>query len=134
MSEFLGGPEGSYPEAEAVSDELFRMKEELCPPPGPADLRIQLVLDIPGPLWAVDYEGVRKGSFSSTKRMMAMTVAIPPELSIPEIRKYLGDALAETIDLAKSYVKRRKVALSTGALERAINELIVRLRSHTSSG
>ena len=129
VSAFLGGQRGSYTEAEAAVDELFRLKEEVCPPPGTADLKIQLIFDIPGPMVPVDYEGVRTGRFSGAKQMLVVQVAVPEGLTGSEIRRYLREALGEMVELAKAYVKRRKLPLSTEALERAVGELIARLRA-----
>ena len=129
VSAFLGGQRGSYAEAEAAVDELFRLKEEVCPPPGTGDLRIQLIFDIPGPMVPVDYEGVRTGRFSGAKQMLVVQVAVPEGLTGSEMRRYLREALGEMVALAKAYVKRRKLPLSTEALERAVGELIARLRA-----
>ena len=127
IGERLGGPRGSYPEAEAAADAVFWLTERLRPLAGPDDLRINLVFDIPGPILPVDYEGVRTGTFSRAKRMLQVQAAVPDELTAADMPGYLSAVLSEMVDAAKGYVKRRKLPLSTEALERAVSKLIARL-------
>ena len=124
----IGGGVFEKPDVEAAIDELTRVKHDL-PRPGPDDLRIDLVFDIPGSILPVDYEGVRTGRFSMVKRMLQIQVAVPDEITGPDMPHYLTEVLTQMVDAAKGYVKRRKLPLSTEALERAVGELIARLQA-----
>ena len=127
ISERLGGWRGAKGDVEAALDELFRLRDEACPPLGSEDLRVDLVFDVPGPILPVDYEGVRTGRFSMVEHMLQIQVAVPDEITGPDMPRYLSEVLTQMLELAKAYVKRRKLPLSTEALERAISELIARL-------
>ena len=126
----LGGGvlEKPYVEIERAIGELRRTKHELQAP-GPEDLRIDLVFDVPGSLWRPRYEGVRTGRFSMVERMLQIQVAVPDEITGPDMPHYLTEVLTQMVDAAKGYVKRRKLPLSTEALERAVGELIARLQA-----
>ena len=113
----------------AAIRELRQRLDEVEQTPDLADLSIDLVFDVPGPILPVDYEGVRTGRFSIIERMLQIQVAVPDEITGPDMPHYLTEVLTQMVDAAKGYVKRRKLPLSTDALERATSELITRLQA-----
>ena len=59
--------------------------------------------------------------------MLQVQAAVPGELTAADMPGYLGAVLGQMVETVMGYVKRRKLALSTDALERAVGELIARL-------
>jgi hypothetical protein len=113
----------------AAIKDLWRRLDEVSSAPHEADLRVVLMFDIPGPRLPVDYEGVRTGSFFRSKDALEVQAAVPDELTAADMPGYLSAVLSEMVDAAKAYAKRRKLPLSTEALERAVGELIARLQA-----
>ena len=127
VSMVVGGKTPENARVISAIDELTRTVDELCPAPRPDDLRIDLIFDVPGPILGNDYEGNRNGRFVPQKCLLVVQAAVPAEIEGEDIPNYLKKALADTIGVAKAYAKRRKLPLSTDALERAVGELIARL-------
>lgn len=127
MIKRLGGPPGSYADAETAIDRIFALRNEVSTTPGPDDLRINLLFDLPGPLIPVDYEGIRTGSFWPSDQILQIQVAVPEGLASNEIRRYLTGVLLEAVHLARAYVKRRRLQLSVDAFEHAARKLTAKL-------
>ena len=76
----MGGPEpedwftDSLARAAKLADELALASDD------PREFRILVRLHVDGPLWPLDFEGVRLGRLQRRDRMQVVEVAVPPEL------------------------------------------------------
>ena len=126
-----GGGVFEKPEVEAAVRELSRATREL-PVPSDDDLSINLVFDIPGSIWKPSYEGVRTGRFSSVEKMLLVEIAVPDELKPQDVPATLPVLLRESMELANSYVKRRRLPFSTHAIITATEHLLARAAHMTA--
>jgi hypothetical protein len=76
--------------------------------------RSRRVFHVPGPLFPVDYSGLRTGRYSKKERIIEVQIAVPPELlgrSEPDTLVAMVRLLREGVELA-----RKKVESKAGAL------------------
>ncbi len=119
----VGGESSDNAEVIAAVRQLLNARDEFLAPPEWHDLRVDLTFDIPGPFSGPDYHGMRTGSFFRKDGVLVVQAAVPAGLTPGGIPGYLMATLREMVELAKGYVRRRRLPLSTDAIERAAAEL-----------
>ncbi len=106
---------------------LGNLSDELLALPKSDDLRVDLTFDIPGPYTSPDYDGIRTGSFFRKDHLLVVQVSVPAGIAAADISSYLMNTLSQTVEPVQDFAKRRKLALSVEAFERAIHRLVPRV-------
>jgi hypothetical protein len=117
----------AFSEMTSGVDEAWRIVKEVRKKAGPGDLRVNLVFDVPGRFSAPDYAGVRTGRFSKGHNLLLIMAAVPLPMTHEQEVKFAGDVLQRSRELAHAYIKKKRLALGTGALDQTVDAVLARL-------
>jgi hypothetical protein len=85
-------------------------------------ISVNIVFHIPGRLLQPDFQGVRTGTFSRTKQLLMVQVALdesPPR----DVEKYLALKIFEALDAAESWAIMKRFATNLSSLKSIATKL-----------
>jgi hypothetical protein len=129
VSMIIGGSSRENASAIAAVNAVGRLSDELSERVEPEGLKVDLTFHVPGPIVSPDYEGVRTGRYVPAKELLVVQAAVPVPLNRERAQAFMADVLRRTAELATGYVERRKLGLSTAAVEKMITEMLEELHS-----
>ena len=87
-------------------------------------LRVNLVFDIPGPIFQPDCEGLVAARFDRKARHLLITAAVPADLTASGVNRYLVQVLSGVVEQARAVVLERRLALAATNLELLVGRLV----------
>ena len=117
----------AFSERTSGVNDAWRIVNEVRKKAGPDDLCVNIVFDVPGRFSAPDYVGVRTGRFSKRSSSLLIMAAVPLPMTHEQEVEFAGNVLQRSKELAHEYVKKKKLALRTGALDQTIDAVLARL-------
>src|SRR6266700_5558645 len=111
LSEILGGPEKLDKEFDRQSTSICRLKDTYERKMlSPDDGALNVVFQYPGSLLQPEFTGVRTGSFSKKKMLLAVQVAVPADIlkSDQFVAEY-GRLLKEAIVVGKKFLEKKGI-------------------------
>ena len=88
-----------------------------------AGLRVNIVFATPGPLFKPDFQGVHATRIRRDANEILVVAAVPEDLTYDDVSSFIADVLRQAIAEARTYLRKRKVSVSTSELEAFINHL-----------
>lgn len=125
----IGGEDATNAQVLAVMSEVRRVIREERLEPGPDDLSVDLVFDVPGPFYPYDgYKGVRTGRLSRARQLLQVQVAVPAGLDEARAWQFFHGALREVLELTRSYIVDHRLGYNLVPLELVIQRALERIR------
>jgi hypothetical protein len=87
-------------------------------------LRVNIVFDVPGPMFQPDYEGVLATRLDRKNDHLLVLAAVPPDLASEQVSRYVTGVLRSAVDAAREYLLKRKVPLKLENLEALVHHLV----------
>jgi hypothetical protein len=90
----------------------------------PSADNLEILFDVPGPMWQPKYSGIRTGRASRGDRRLQIQVAVPESLSTDaEIECFFLEAIAQSALLAKQEAPKRVGIWSGDAIDSIVSEV-----------
>jgi hypothetical protein len=128
MGARIGGEDKSNADVRGVTDRVWDMIRMERMQPGANDLSIDLVMDISGPFYTVDYPSIRTGRLWRRDRVLQIQVPIPVGLGEEQAWAFFDDALARVFELADEYIEDHRLGYSLDSLRQVIDRVRERIR------
>jgi hypothetical protein len=116
---------GVSPENKPIHDALSELQRRVIhertrfPNEG---VRINVVFDIPGPLFQPDHEGVRVARFDRRQKHILIIAAVPPQLKAHDFEEYAANALRNALAATEAHIAKHQ-SPDTDAAARLIRHL-----------
>src|SRR5262249_4949950 len=104
----IGGESAENQAAIAAIHGVGRIADDVCEHIEHKVLHVELTFDVPGPITAPDYTGLRTGTYFRDHEFLIIQVAVPMPFPQDHAVDYMVGVLEQMLDLARGYVKRRR--------------------------
>ena len=86
-------------------------------------LRINVVFQVPGPMFKPDHAGVFASRFVRKTNHLLVNVAVPEQLTFDQVPDFFRQTLRAVKDEARDYLRKRKLHVEDGPVMALIDEL-----------
>lgn len=117
----LGGTAG-HTKAWAQAISTVRRRVEAAAPGHESPLRVDVVFHVSGEVVTTNFTGVRTGRYSASERLLSVQVAVPDRTS-DDPEGEIKALLAQAIDTAESYARKKNLSEKLPELRQLISEL-----------
>jgi hypothetical protein len=90
-------------------------------------LRVNLVFNVPGPMFQPDFVGVHTSDFDRKNSHLLVLAAVPPELASDEVPNYLVGVLKTVGREVHAHAARKRIAESLDDFDAVIGRLVALL-------
>jgi hypothetical protein len=129
VSLMIGGLSDENSSAVAAVEAIGRLSDDVCASVPPVGLNVDLTFHVPGSIVSPDYQGVRTGRYAADDQLLVVQAAVSVPLYGEAARTYMAVVLRRTVELSKAYLKKRKLNLSSAAVETVVAKMLEELPS-----